>query len=392
MRLFERAAQHARRSSVGRARVLVTLSASIVGLVALVAGLAFGFWVSTDSSNPAAASATTLSTPSVSATEASATSVNITWTAGSQPPGTEYVVQRTSPSPLTICTTTGTNQLGNTGVADTCQDSGLSPATAFSYSVTAVLGENWQSSAGTASFTTMAVNIMTPVNGSTFGANWGGSVAGTSSPATGTSVSNVKVSIQQGSGSCWTGSGNTWTAACPNYVATSGTVSNWSLSLPIGDLNSVNTYNVTAQATDSSNISATATSSFSFNTTGPSPAAPGVSATVNHSASGVYWINAETLNLTDTVTPGAGTVTSVAYYYCSTLSCGSSGTFIGNGSGSSWSYAWAPSNLPASDGIYYIAAVATDSLSNTGTSATATKFGVDRTPPVLPAPSVNGLS
>ena len=112
----------------------------------------------------------------------------------------------------------------------------------------------------------MAVNITTPTSGTTFGGQLGRFDRGTSSAATGTTISNVNVSIQQGSGSCWTGSGNAWTAACPNYVATGGTVSNWTLSLPIGDLNSVNTYNITAQATDSSSISATATSSFTYNT------------------------------------------------------------------------------------------------------------------------------
>ena len=355
-----------------------------MGLIGLGAGLAFAYWVSTDSSNPASASATSLSTPSVSTAEASATAVTISWTAGSQPTGTNYVVVRNpGASQVAVCTVPASTS--------TCTDSGLSPATTYSYSVTAGL-DAWQSSAGTGSFTTMAVNIATPISGSTFGANWGGSISGTSSPATGAAISNVKVSIQQGSGSCWTGSGNSWTAACPNYVATGGTVGSWTLSLPMGDLNSVNTYHVTARATDSFAIAATTTSSFTYNTTGPIPAAPGVSATVNYSASGVYWVNAETVGLTDTVTPGAGTVTSVAYYYCSTPSCGSTGTFIGNGSGPSWSYAWAASNLPASDGDYYIAAVATDSLSDSGTSITATEIGVDRTPPTMSTPSVNGNS
>ena len=107
----------------------------------------------------------------------------------------------------------------------------------------------------------------------------------------------------------------------------------------------------------------------------------------------MYWVNAETVNLTDSVAyAGAGTVSSVAYYYCTTSSCNSSnGTFIGNGSGGSWSYSWTTGNLPVSDGTYYIVAVATDSLSNVGTSSTS-KVGVDRTPPTVSTPSVNGAS
>ena len=385
MSFFDRASQHARRGSSPRSRVLAGV-ATAIGLIALGAGLAFGYWVTTDSSNPAAASATSLSAPSVSAAEASATSAKTSWTAGGQPTGTSYVVVRNpGASQVTVCTVPASTS--------SCTDSGLNPGTAYTYSVTAVL-DAWQSSPGTASFTTMAVNIAAPSNGSTFGANWASTISGTSSPATGTTISTVKVSIQQGSGSCWTGTGNVWTAVCPNYVTTGGTPSNWTLSLPIGDLNSVNTYHITAQATDSTNISATTASSFTYNTTGPSPAPPVASATTHYTdTNGVYWVNAEAVNLTDSVAyGGAGSVSSVAYYYCTTSSCNSSnGTFIGNGSGGTWAYSWTTGNLPVSDGTYYIVAVATDSLSNVGTSSTS-KVGVDRTPPTVSTPSVNGAS
>jgi hypothetical protein len=382
---FHRIPRHARRGSSLRAGFLA-VAATVTGVIALGAGLAFGYWVSTDSSNPAAASATSLSTPSVSAVEASATAVKISWTSAGQPVGTNYIVVRNpGANQVAVCTVPASTS--------NCTDSGLSPATAYSYAVTADL-DAWQSTAGTASFTTMGVNIATPAGGSTFGGNWGGSISGTSSPASGTTIATVKVSIQQGNGSCWTGTGNTWTAVCPTYVATGGTVGAWNLTLPAGDLNSVNTYHIAAQATDPLGTAATATSSFTYNTMGPSPTPPGASATTHSTDSnGVYWVNAETVNLSDTVTDtGAGTVSSVAYYYCSTSSCnGSNGTLIGSGSGAGWSYPWPASNLPGSDGTYYIVAVATDSLSNTGTSS-ATEIGVDRTPPTVSAPSVNGAS
>ena len=385
MSRIDHAPRQARRGSAVRRRVLAG-AAAVVGLVALAAGLAFGYLVTTDSSHPAAASATSLSAPSVSAGEASATSAKISWTAGSQPTGTDYVVVRNpGAGQVTVCTVPASTS--------SCVDSGLSAATVYSYSVTADL-DAWQSSAGTASFTTMGVDIATPTGGSTFGGNWGGSVAGTSSPATGTTISTVKVSIQQGSGSCWTGTGNVWTAACPDYVATGGTPTNWSLNLPAGDLNSVNTYHVTAEATDASGNSASTTSSFTYDTTGPSPAAPVASATTHYvDSNGVYWVNAETVNLTDSVSDGgAGSVSSVAYYRCATSTCtATNGTLIGNGSGGSWSYSWTAGNLPVSDGTFYIVAVATDSLSNVGTSST-TEIGVDRTPPTVSTPSVNGLS
>jgi hypothetical protein len=365
-----------------RPRLFVGVLATVVTLGTLV-GVAFAFWQTTDSSHPAAASATSLSQPSVSATEASATSVKVSWTAGSQPTGTQYqVVRNPGASQVTVCTVPASTS--------NCTDSGLSSATTYNYSVTAVLGA-W-SSAGTASFTTSSLTITTPTSSSTFGTNWGGSIAGTSSAASGTSISNVQVSIQQGGGSCWTGSGNTWTAACPHYVATSGTVSNWTLSLPIGDLNSVNTYHITAQATDSLSIASTATSSFTYNASPPVPSPPTVSAQHTYVNGSVTWTNGQSVSLSDTVTTGAGTVTTVSYYWCTTSSCNSTvGTLVGTSTngGPTWSEPW--SSLPPSDGVYYVVAVATDSLSNSGTSTT-TQVGIDRTPPTVSSPSVNGFS
>jgi hypothetical protein len=387
MTAFTRGQTEARRSSHRPHSLGLVMSglAAIVMVGVLAGGVAFGYWLTTDGSNPGVASASTLSTPSVTTAESSGTSVNINWTAGTQPHGVQYVVKRTSPGSLTVCTTSSSS----------CQDSGLSPGTTYTYSVTAVL-DLWQSPAGVASYTTSTVTITSPSNSSTFGTNWSGELSGNAAPATGTTISNVKVSVQQGAGSssCWSGSGNAWTAICPNYVATGGTVDNWTLSLPVGDLNSVNTYHVTAEANDSAGASVTTASSFTFNSTAPNPAAPVPSATINYTDShGVYWVSAETVTLTDSVPyGGAGAVSTVAYYFCSTSSCNSSdGTFIGNGTGGSWSYPWAANTLPGSDGTHYVVAVATDSLSNVGTSPAA-EMGVDRTAPSAPTPSVNGFS
>ncbi len=63
------------------------------------------------------------------------------------------------------------------------------------------------------------VAITYPVDGTTYGTDWGGAITGTAAAnAEGASISDVEVSIQQGSGSCWTGTANTYTATCPNYV------------------------------------------------------------------------------------------------------------------------------------------------------------------------------
>ena len=116
-----------------RSRLLVGVLATVVTLGTLV-GVAFAFWQTTDSSHPAAASATSLSQPSVTATEASATSVKVSWTAGSQPTGTQYqVIRNPGASQVTVCTVPASTS--------NCIDSGLSSATTYNYSVTAVLGD-----------------------------------------------------------------------------------------------------------------------------------------------------------------------------------------------------------------------------------------------------------
>jgi hypothetical protein len=368
-------------------------------MVLFIGGAAFAYWVYTGSSNTydTLATAATLSPPTgISATEASATSVNVSWTNPANPTGTEYLLTQNG---STVCET----------ASNSCPTiTGLGAGTTYSYSVDAILGAHWTSLASATSFTTMAVHVTSPTSGSTYGTNWtsseGGTVSGTYSAASGTTTTAVKVSIDQGTGpnTCWNGTSNSWASACSSsYVTASFSSGTWSLSLPVGDLNSVNTYYITAEATDSASVTGTSsTVSFTYNAGAPSPGAPVPSAT-NHSGTNPYWVNAETVGLTDTVTySGAGTVSSVSYYYCyNNSSCTSSnGTLIGTAtSGSlnvpSWSVNWAITSISPStaDGDYYVVAVATDSLSNVGTS-TATQVGIDRTPPSVSNPSVNTYS
>lgn len=385
-------------NSSGRGRALAG-AAAVMALVALAAGLAFAYFVTTDSSNPAAASATSLSAPTgASATEVTATSVKISWTnPGTQVTGAQYeVIRNPGVSQVVVCTVSAPTS--------NCTDTGLSAGTAYSYSVTAVL-DSWASSAANASFTTMAVSVTYPVNNTTYGANWTPTITGTASAASGTTISasGVKVSIQQGSGtsSCWTGSGATFTALCPNYVTASYSSGSWSLGLPAGDLTSGDTYEVTAQATDSLSVSTTSsTVSFTYTVPPPTAGAPAASATTSYSTAPM-WFDKENVTLTDTPSANGGTsVASVTYYYCLTSNalCTNSSTAnwtsIGTStaSGSSWTLTWASTALPA-DAKYYLMATATNSSSITGgPSSTSTEIGIDTTPPSVSTPSVNGVS
>lgn len=396
MRLSARAAQHARRSSSGRARLLVG-AAAVTSLIGLVAGLAFAYFVTTDSSNPAAASATSLAPPTgATATETGATSVKISWTnPGSQVTGVQYeVVRNPGVSQTVVCTISAPSS--------NCTDAGLSPGTAYSYSVIAVL-DNWQSTAASTSFTPMSVSVTYPVNNTTYGANWTGTLAGTASAATGTTISasGVKVSVQQGSGNCWTGSGASFTASCPNYVAASYSAGSWSLGLPSGDLTSGDTYKVTAQATDSLGVNTTSsTVTFTYTVPPPIASAPGASATTSYGTSPI-WFDKEPVTLTDSPSTNGGTpVASVTYYYCLTSNSLCTNTSTANwtsigastASGSGWTLTWAGTALPG-DGKYYVMATATNSSSTTsGPSPTSTEIGIDTTPPTVSTPSVNGVS
>lgn len=95
--------------------------------------------------------------------------------------------------------------------------------------------------------TVPSVAITYPVNSTTYGSNWGGSITGSAATnASGATITKVKVSVQQVGGLCWTGSGDTYTASCPNYLAVTTGTTSWSLSLSKSDLTVGDSYKVTA--------------------------------------------------------------------------------------------------------------------------------------------------
>jgi len=128
-------------------------------------------------------------------------------------------------------------------------------------------------------------------------------------------------------------------------------------------------------------------------TTGPTVVAPSISAAVTYSSNPVF-VNNEMVTLTNTsVTDSGSGVQSVTYFYCPTSagSCtSSSGIQIGLPATSApYTVTW---NTPLpTDGPYEIVAVGSDDVGNTTTSA-ATLVTVDKTPPTVSTPSVNGYS
>lgn len=154
--------KHAKRGSLGWA--VAVLVAALVVSVAVLAGTAFAYFLSTDSSNPAVATAASLLPPTnPGATAIGTTKITVSWTLpGGQLAGAQYRVTRTSPgTPTVVCTVSPPTH--------SCLDTGVVPATTYVYSIAAFLpGTNWVSAAVTASTsTTRAVPVIKTVTSTT---------------------------------------------------------------------------------------------------------------------------------------------------------------------------------------------------------------------------------
>jgi hypothetical protein len=127
--------------------VLLSLAGPAVAIAFLGGGTALAYWLTTDSSNPAAAQAATLSAPTAGEqTGQTPGSVSISWTAPAGYTPTSYTVSRclgSSCTPATAITSGGcSGQILTTSCTDT--DGELAPGKTYSYAVTAVL-DNWVS-------------------------------------------------------------------------------------------------------------------------------------------------------------------------------------------------------------------------------------------------------
>jgi hypothetical protein len=118
------------------------------------------------------------------------------------------------------------------------------------------------------------VVVTYPVNNTTYGTNWTGTIAGTASSNSGSSLSSTKVAIKDAStGKWWNGTG--FSASGLTFVVASGTTS-WSLGLAAKYLTSGATYTVTGEATDAlGNVGTSSTVTFTYSTKSTSHALGG---------------------------------------------------------------------------------------------------------------------
>ncbi len=229
------------------------------------------------------------------------------------------------------------------------------------------------------------VAITYPVNNTSYGTNWGGSITGTAVAGTGSTIAKVKVSLQQGSGLCWAGAGDTYTAVCPNYVAVTNGTTTWSLLVPNSDLSSNDGYKVTAEAIDSyGNVGTSSPVSFSYATPPPTVT---IAYPVNKTAYGTNW----TGSITGTASTNSGPTTNItgvsvaventttSKWLAGTSFSGGSQSFQTASGTTSWSFAVSAKYLVSGD-AYSVIAKATDSVGNTGTSALVS-FTFNSSPP-----------
>jgi hypothetical protein len=166
----------------------------IVAVVLLAAQSAFAGWAPAGGGS-GRSGASALGVPTgVTAAALGSTSVQVTWTAPAGVAPTGYVVHRTAPTPAVVCTT----------AALVCTDTGLSPSTTYSYTVTATRSA-WSSAASSpASATTSGPPsfVVTSPGAHTAGTAFNATLtATTNGVTTDTSYTGVKTITFSGPGS-----------------------------------------------------------------------------------------------------------------------------------------------------------------------------------------------
>jgi hypothetical protein len=400
-----RATHALRGTSSRRTRVLLAVVGATLGLGILGAGVAFGYFATTDPSNPAQAVANSLpqgTTPSVSISSTSYDTVTITFTevnttaGGVEIPASDYLLQRYSSQggpPVAV----NASCVG-TGIV-TCTESSV-PQGTWQYTDTPTYGANWVGTESALSApltvdTTPSVAIAYPVDGTTYGSDWTGTITGTASPGAGATVTDTEVAIEDTSTTMWWDS-NSFASTTQVFGPVTGSTT-WMVSFAADNLTSGDNYAVVAEATDSAgNVASSPTVAFTYKT--PPPALPVVSVTypIDDTAYGADW----TSMLTGTAAGGTGatiTSTEVAIenstanlWWNGKAFTASSKTFVPVSGTTTWMLAMPANDLTSGDN-YSVTAQATDDRANVGNSSTVA-FTYDLTPAVAVTYPVAGSS
>ena len=377
------------RNASWRSRALFVVLGATVCLGIAGTGVAFGYWNSTDSSNPAQAVANSLpqgATPSASLSSTIYDTVTITFaevsttSGGVEIPASDYILKRYPAgggSPVTVtasCSGTGTI---------TCTDSSV-PEGTWQYTDTPTYATNWvgieSAKSGPVTVNTApTVTITYPVNGATYGSDWTSMITGTASAGAGTTIKSAEVAIEDTTSGKWW-NGTSFSASSQTFVPVTDTTT-WLLSFGAGNLTSGDNYSVVAEATDSlGNIGTSSTVRFTY-CLHNSKAPPTVCITypVNGTTYGANWTGI----ITGTASSNSGdstTITGVAaavedtttgkWWNGFAFNLGTE-TFVAASGNTTWMLGLAAQNLTSGDS-YSVIAQATDSTGKIGTSSTVT--------------------
>lgn len=184
-------------------------------VLTLLVFVAFGATVASAAWGPAgsgtgASTSRSLGVPtSVAATATGGSSIQITWAApgGASPAPSQYIVRRTAPTTVTVCTVSAPTL--------SCNDTGLAGSTTYSYTVQSLLGTNWDSAqSGVVSATTTAPpNFKVTTTA-------GNKTAGTAFTVTVTATTNGTTTDTGYSGFqfiSWSGASNSPSGSAPSY-------------------------------------------------------------------------------------------------------------------------------------------------------------------------------
>jgi hypothetical protein len=140
---------------------------------------------------------------------------------------------------------------------DSAGNLGTSPTVTFTYTVPP---------------TQPTVTITYPVDGTTYGADWTGTILGTASSGASTTIASTQVAIEDTSATMWW-NGTAFAATSQTFVAATGNTT-WLLALAAENLTAGDSYSVVAQATDSAgNLGTSSTVSFTYGSTAQAPGA-----------------------------------------------------------------------------------------------------------------------
>jgi hypothetical protein len=229
-----------------------------------------------------------------------------------------------------------------------------------------------------------AVVVTYPVDGTTYGPNWTGTITGTASSGASTTIASTQVAIEDTSATMWW-NGTAFAASSQSFVAATGNTT-WMLAMPANDLSSGGTYKVVAEATDSlGKVGTSSTVTFTYT---PQP-----TVTITYPVDGTTYGADWTGTITGTASAGPGaTISSISVaiedtttkqWWNGTSFSDATQTFVKATGTTTWYLPLGAGSL-TSDDSYALVAGATDSAGNVGTSASVTfTYSIPESPPTV---------